>query len=103
LINRSSRSKIIQIVNLHQHLIPPTFVAKAVHASKTNMATASKSSTKKAPARKSSSSQHCWPGFEPVPGKAAGEKGSCKPKKKQTKAQKEGDRKAAAATKGPKK
>jgi hypothetical protein len=67
------------------------------------MATAKKSSAKKAPAKKSSSTQHCWPGFEPVPGKSAGEKGSCKPKKKQSKAEKEGDRKAAAATKGRKK
>jgi hypothetical protein len=67
------------------------------------MAMAKKSSAKKASTKKRSSSQHCWPGFEPVPGKSAGDKGSCKPKKKQTKSQKEGDRKAAAATKGPRK
>jgi hypothetical protein len=63
----------------------------------------SKTSAERSPAKKSSSAQHCWPGFEPVPGKSAGEKGSCKPKQKQSKGEKEGDRKAAAATKGPKK
>ncbi len=73
-------------------------------------APAKKSAAKKAPAKKaakkaakkSSSAQHCWPGFEPVPGKEAGEKGSCKPKKSQTKSEKKGDQKAAAATKGKK-
>ncbi len=63
---------------------------------------AKKTPAKKTPAKKPSSAQHCWPGFEPVPGKAAGEKGSCEPKKKQTKSEKEGDRKAAAVIKGPK-
>lgn len=61
-----------------------------------------KKSAKKAAAKKPSSEQHCWPGFEPVPGKDAGEKGSCKPKKTQTKSEKKGDQKAAAATKGKK-
>jgi hypothetical protein len=61
---------------------------------------AKKPSEKGRPAKKPSSAQHCWPGFEPAPGKSAGEKGSCKPKKKQSKGEKEGDRKAAAATKG---
>ena len=73
-------------------------------------APAKKSAAKKAPAKKtakkaakkSSSEQHCWPGFEPVPGKEAGEKGSCKPKKTQTKSEKKGDQKAAAASKGKK-
>ena len=64
--------------------------------------------TKKTPGKKSaqakngkkpSSAQACWPGYEPTPGKAAGEKGSCKPKKHQTEAERKGDQKAAAAAK----
>ena len=62
-------------------------------------APAKKAAAKKAPAKKPSSEQHCWPGFEPVPGKDAGEKGSCKPKKNQTAGEKKGDSKAAAASK----
>lgn len=58
-----------------------------------------KTPAKKAPAKKSSSEQTCWPGFEPTPGMSAGEKGSCKPKKTQTKSEKKGDAKAAAASK----
>jgi hypothetical protein len=54
---------------------------------------------KKHVARKSSSTQHCWPGFEPTPGKKAGEKGSCKPRKNQTAAMKKADSRAAAARK----
>ena len=38
-------------------------------------------------------------GFERVPGKQAGTKGSCKPKANKTAAQKKGDQKAAAASK----
>jgi len=60
---------------------------------------AQKSAAKKTLVKKPSSDQTCWPGFEPTPGKAAGEKGSCKPKAKQTSAEKKGDAKAAAATK----
>lgn len=49
--------------------------------------------------KKPSSAQQCWPGFEPTPGKAAGEKGSCKKKPgTQTKAVREADRKRGAAT-----
>ncbi len=62
-------------------------------------AAAKKTPGKKAPAKKSSSEQTCWPGFEPTPGKAAGEKGSCKPKKTQNAGEKKGDAKAAAASK----
>jgi hypothetical protein len=47
--------------------------------------------------KKPSSAQACWPGYEPAPGKAAGEKGSCQPKAGQTKAERKGDQKAAAA------
>jgi hypothetical protein len=49
--------------------------------------------------KKPSSAQACWPGYEPTPGKAAGEKGSCQPKEHQTAAERKGDRKAAAAAK----
>lgn len=49
--------------------------------------------------KKDSSANACWPGFEPVPGKMQGEKGSCKPKKNQTAGEKKGDQKAAAASK----
>jgi hypothetical protein len=58
-----------------------------------------KSAVKTTLVKKPSSEQTCWPGFEPTPGKAAGEKGSCKPKAKQTSSEKKGDAKAAAASK----
>ncbi len=61
---------------------------------------AKKTPAKKKPAvKKPSTTQACWPGYEPTPGKMAGEKGSCKPKKSQTPAEKKGDQKAAAASK----
>ncbi len=74
------------------------------------MATAKKAPAKKTPAKKTpakksaakkkpSSAQTCWPGFEPTPGKAAGEKGSCKPKPNQTKSEKKADSRAAAGSK----
>jgi hypothetical protein len=69
------------------------------------MTTAKKTAAKKAPAKKAakkkpSSAQHCWPGFQPVPGKSAGEKGSCEPKPgKQKKSVRKADQKAAAASK----
>ena len=49
--------------------------------------------------KNTSAANACWPGFEPTPGKMQGEKGSCKPKKTQTPAEKKGDQKAAAASK----
>jgi hypothetical protein len=61
--------------------------------------TRAKKSTRTKGEKKPSSAQICWPGFEPTPGKAAGEKGSCRPKSKQTKAEKKGDQKTAAAIK----
>ncbi len=77
--------------------------------------TAKKSDAKKTPAKKTpakktakkaakkisgSESNSCWPGFEPVPGKAHNEKGSCKPKAgKKAAATKKADQKAAAASK----
>ncbi len=41
----------------------------------------------------------CWPGFERVPGKEAGTKGSCKPKPNQTKGEKKEDAREAAGSK----
>ena len=76
-----------------------------------DMATAKKAAAKKAPSKKSAGKKapakkkasggaaHCWPGFEPVPGKEPGTKGSCEPKAKQTKGEKKADSKAAAASK----
>ncbi|MDP9038508.1 MAG: hypothetical protein M3O02_04425 [Acidobacteriota bacterium] len=51
---------------------------------------------KKQPATQSTP---CWPGYEPVPGKARGTKGSCKPKAHQTASEKKSDGIAAAASK----
>ena len=72
-------------------------------------APAKKSAAKKAPAKKAAGKKtakkatgnaaHCWPGFEPVPGKEPGTKGSCEPKAKQTAGEKKADSKAAAASK----
>ncbi len=41
----------------------------------------------------------CWPGFERVPGKEAGTKGSCKPKKNQTAGERKEDSREAAGSK----
>lgn len=41
----------------------------------------------------------CWPGYERVPGKEAGTKGSCKPKKNQTAGERKQDGREAAASK----
>jgi hypothetical protein len=64
------------------------------------MTTAKKSTL---PDKKSSAAKQtsrCWPGFEPAPGKAPHEKGSCKPKPgKKSAAVKRADQKAAAASK----
>ena len=61
--------------------------------------TPGKKSAAKEGGKKTSAANACWPGFEPTPGKMQGEKGSCKPKKNQTAAEKKGDQKAAAASK----
>jgi hypothetical protein len=74
------------------------------------MTTAKKAPAKKAAAKKSVATEspakktakkaaHCWPGFEPVPGKEPGTKGSCEPKEHQTKGEKKADSKAAAGSK----
>ena len=63
---------------------------------------AAKKSAKKAPAKKAaktSAAQTCWPGYESVPGKEPGTKGSCEPKEHQTAGEKKADGKAAAASK----
>ena len=62
---------------------------------------ARKTSAKKAPAKKTAAEGNtCWPGFNPTPGKMAGEKGSCErepgPHSKSTR---KGTQKAAAASK----
>lgn len=41
----------------------------------------------------------CWPGFERVPGKEAGTKGSCKPKPNQSKSERKEDAREAAGSK----
>lgn len=41
----------------------------------------------------------CWPGYERVPGKEAGTKGSCKPKKNQTAGERKEDGREAAGAK----
>lgn len=41
----------------------------------------------------------CWPGFERVPGKEAGTKGSCKPKPNQTGGERKADAREAAGSK----
>jgi len=59
------------------------------------MTTAKKSAKKTA-----AEGNHCWPGFEPTPGKMAGTKGSCEPVKgKKTPATKRAAQKSAAASK----
>ena len=67
------------------------------------MTTAKKAAAKKTTAKKSTKpakkTSHCWPGFEPVPGKAPMTKGSCEPKAKETKSEKKADSKAAAGSK----
>ncbi|WP_047491257.1 hypothetical protein [Terriglobus sp. TAA 43] len=59
--------------------------------------TPGKKSAAKKGGKKTSAANACWPGYEPVPGKMEGEKGSCEPKKNQTAAERKGDQKAAAA------
>jgi hypothetical protein len=54
---------------------------KSAGNSSSSKSTSEKSSTKKAPAEKTvtgtKKNQNCWPGYEPVPGKKPGTKGSC--------------------------
>ena len=61
--------------------------------------TPAKKSPAKKGAKKDSSANACWPGFEPTPGKMQGEKGSCKPKKTKSAGEKKGAQKAAGAAK----
>ncbi|MEK6396752.1 MAG: hypothetical protein V4734_01590 [Terriglobus sp.] len=60
--------------------------------------TPGKKSAAKKGGKNTSAANACWPGYEPVAGKMQGEKGSCKPKKQRTKAERKGDQKAAAAS-----
>ncbi len=74
--------------------------AKKSSAKKSSAKSSPKKAAKKSSAKKSSGGgQACWPGFERTPGTTAGTKGSCKPKKHQTGAEKKADSKAAAASK----
>jgi hypothetical protein len=77
--------------------------AKKSSAKKSSAKTASHKTAHKKSAKKSTKAakqtSQCWPGFTPVPGKEPGTKGSCKPKKKQTAAEKKADARAAAASK----
>lgn len=61
-----------------------------------NPSSTGKGKAKKEPAKQTS---QCWPGYESVPGKAKGTKGSCKPKAHQTGAEKKSDAMAAGASK----
>lgn len=85
--------------------------AKKAAAKKT---AAKKSSAKKTAAKKGASAKKeslirqkrstgdgpaCWPGFERVPGKEAGTKGSCKPKPNASKGEKKQDAREAAGAK----
>lgn len=49
--------------------------------------------------RSTGSGPACWPGFERVPGKEAGTKGSCKPKANQTAGERKEDAREAAGSK----
>lgn len=84
---------------------PSSSVKKGV---KTSPATAKKTGVKQAKGKKESlinqkrstgSGPTCWPGYERVPGKQAGSKGSCKPKPNQTKGEKKEDAREAAGSK----
>jgi hypothetical protein len=78
--------------------MPIATKAAAKKSATKKSATAKSASSKSAAKKKPSSTQHCWPGFEPTPGKAAGEKGSCQPKPgPQPKSVRRTDQKAAAA------
>ena len=81
--------------------IAPTAHKTARRQQQTIAHSANPSSTGHGKARKQPAEQtsRCWPGYEPVPGKTRGEKGSCKPKARQTAAEKKSDAMAAAASK----
>ena len=72
--------------------------AKKITAKKSSASKRTTSGSAKRSSNPSSTGQ-CWPGYEPVPGKAKGTKGSCKPKPNQTGAEKKSDSMAAAASK----
>ena len=68
----------------------------STHQHSENPSSTGRGKAKKEPAKQTS---RCWPGYQPVPGKARGTKGSCKPKAHQTAAEKKSDGMAAAASK----
>jgi hypothetical protein len=63
------------------------------------MATTKKATAEKTAKKSTGVGQACWPGFKRVAGKKARAKGSCKPKARQTAAEKRADSRAAAASK----
>jgi hypothetical protein len=66
----------------------------------TKRSTAKKATPKASKSSASKKGNPCWPGFEPVPGKTPGTKGSCKPEPgRHSKATKKATQKAAAASK----
>jgi hypothetical protein len=70
-------------------------MAAKAHKRSSNPSSTGHGRAKKEPAKQTS---RCWPGYEPVPGKSRGEKGSCKPKARQTAAERKSDGMAAAAS-----
>ncbi len=63
------------------------------------MTTVRNSAKETAPKKTRAKGNPCWPGFEPVPGKKPGTKGSCKPKPgKHSAAAKRNTQKAAVAS-----
>ena len=64
---------------------------KTAKSGKSTSTKSSSSTTRKSGSGKGKSSSQCWTGYERVPGKTPGSKGSCKPKssaKKTTKSKK---------------
>lgn len=62
--------------------------------------TTAKKSARKSSKKSAAEGNHCWPGFEPTPGKKAGTQGSCKPEPgEHSAAIKKATKKAAAASK----
>ena len=90
-------NRLFRSIGASNHCVQRTMTTAKKSARKTSSKTTLSSSKKSSNAKRSS---RCWPGFEPVAGKAPGEKGSCKPKPgKKSAAVKRADQKAAAASK----
>src|SRR5438309_9340429 len=92
--SRTSRSKASTRSAAHKRTSTRGKSQTAQHSD--NPSSTGHGKAKKEPAKQTS---QCWPGYEPVPGKPRGAKGSCKPKAHQTAAEKKSDGMAAAASK----